>query len=82
MQQTNNLTKSLSSKNNNNFLSLLKSSNPNELVQKLISSNPQLNSVMQLMQTSGKTPKDFFYTYAQMKGVNPDEFLNSLMKEE
>ena len=41
----------------------------------------EINNVMQLMQSSGKTPKDFFYQFAKTKGVNPDQFLNSLMQE-
>jgi hypothetical protein len=30
---------------------------------------------MQLMRSSGMTPKQFFYDYAQQQGINPDEFL-------
>jgi hypothetical protein len=40
-----------------------------------------MKNVMQLMQNSGKTPKEFFYNYAQQNGINPDNFINSLMKE-
>ena len=40
-----------------------------------------MNNVLQLMQNSGKTPKEFFYNYARQKGVNPDEFINSLTQE-
>lgn len=69
------------SKSNFSLKSLLNSSNPEELVKNMISQNPQLNNVMQLMQSSGKTPKDFFYQFAKTKGVNPDQFLNSLMQE-
>lgn len=79
--QQNPFQKLPTSKSNFSLKSLLNSSNPNELVQKIISQNPQLNNVMQLMQGSGKTPKDFFYQFAQSKGVNPDQFLNSLMQE-
>ena len=44
----------------------------------MISSNPKLQSVMQLMNSSGMTPKQFFYDYAQQNGINPDDFINSL----
>jgi hypothetical protein len=54
---------------------ILSSSNPNELVNNMISSNPKLQSIMQLMKSSGMTPKQFFYNYAQQQGINPDEFL-------
>lgn len=61
---------------NNEFLkSFLSSSNPEELINNLISSNPKLQSVMQLMRSSGMTPKQFFYNFAQQQGINPDEFL-------
>ena len=76
-----NLKSLLSKSNINSFQSILKSSNPMELIQNLISSNPRLNNLMQFMQSSGKTPKQFFYEYAQQNGINPDEFINSLMKE-
>lgn len=69
------------SKSNLSLKSLLNSSNPNELIQKMISQNPKLNNVMQMMQNSGKTPREFFYQFAQMKGINPDQFLNSLLQE-
>ena len=61
---------------NNQFLkTLLSSSNPQELLNNIISSNPKMQSVMQLMESSGMTPKEFFYNYAQQQGINPDEFL-------
>jgi len=44
----------------------------------MISSNPKLQSIMQIMNSSGMTPKQFFYSYAQQNGINPDEFLSSL----
>ena len=76
-----NLKSLLSKSNLNSFKTLLKSSNPEELVKNLISQNPQMNNVLQLMQNSGKTPKEFFYNYAKQQGVNPDEFINSLTQE-
>ena len=33
---------------------------------------------MQLFKSSKMTPKQFFYQYAQQKGVDPDQFLNSM----
>ena len=66
---------SLPSRNNDLLKKILNSSNPNELLNNMISSNPKLQSVMQLMNSSGMTPKQFFYTYAQQQGINPDEFL-------
>lgn len=40
--------------------------------------NPKLNNVMNLLQCSNMSPKQFFYHYAQQNGVNPDQFLNSM----
>lgn len=76
--QTQPSQKSLPSRNNDLFKKILNSSNPNELLNSLISNNPQMKNLMQVMQNSGKTPKQFFYDYAQQNGINPDEFLNSL----
>lgn len=73
----NQLQGSLPSKNDL-LKKFLNSSNPNELINSMISNNPKLQSVMQLMNSSGMTPKQFFYNYAQQNGINPDQFLNSL----
>lgn len=79
-QQLTKNQKSLPSQRNNNelFKKLLNSSNPNELLNNLIAENPNMKNLMQLMQSSGMTPKQFFYNYAQQNGINPDEFINSL----
>ena len=73
--------KSLPLKNSNSILSnFLNSSNPNDFLQKMISNNPKAQNVMQLLNSSGKSPKQFFYQYAQQQQINPDQFLNSLIK--
>lgn len=59
-------------------MSILQSSNPKELLQKMISNNPQAQNAFQLFQSSNMTPKQFFYQYAQQKGIDPDQFINSL----
>ena len=77
MQNSN--LKLLSSKNNNNLLqNFLNSSNPKEFLNNLISNNPNLKNVMNMLNTSGMSPKQFFYQYAQNNGIDPDQFLNSL----
>ena len=73
--------KSSPSKNNEYLKSLLSSANPEELINNLISSNPKMQSIMQLMRSSGMTPKQFFYNYAQNQGINPDEFLRKEFDE-
>lgn len=43
--------------------------------QALMQNNPQMKQVMQMVQQSGKTPKEYFYQLAQQKGINPDEVI-------
>ena len=69
---------SLPSRNNDLLKTILNSSNPKELLNSLISNNPQMKNLVQAMQSSGMTPKDYFYTFAKQKGVDPDQFLSSL----
>ena len=63
---------------NDLFKNFLNSSNPKELLNSLISQNPQLQNLMQAMNSSRMTPKQFFYSYAKQKGIDPDQFLSSL----
>lgn len=70
--------KLLQSKNKTLLQNFLKSSNPTQMLQNMIQSNPKMQNIMQLFNSSGMTPKQFFYQYAEQQGVNPDEFLNSL----
>ena len=52
--------------------------NPQQLLMNLTNQNPQMRQVMNMIQTSGKSPKDLFYELAKQKGVNPDEILKQL----
>ena len=68
----------------NQMSSLLKSSNNQNsnlmnMLQNLATRNPQMQNAMQLFQASNMTPKEFFFHYAQQNGVDPNQFLNSLM---
>ena len=63
---------------NDLFKNFLNSSNPKELLNSLISQNPQLQNLMQAMNSSRMTPKQFFYSYAKQKGIDPGQFLSSL----
>ena len=69
---------SLPSRNNDLLKQFLNSSNPKELLNSLISQNPQMQTLMQSMNSSGMTPKQFFYSFAKQKGIDPDQFLSSL----
>lgn len=68
---------------NSNLKVLLKNlstaSNPEEAVTSILKSNPQTRNIMSILNSSGMSPKDFFYNYANSQGVDPDQFINSLM---
>jgi len=51
-----------------------------EAIQSLANQNPKLRTVMSLFNSSRMTPKEFFYQYANSQGINPDQFINSLMQ--
>lgn len=56
----------------------MNSSNPMDMVQKMASQNPQIKNLLSMLNSSGMTPKQFFYQYANSQGIDPDQFLNSL----
>lgn len=57
---------------------LASSKNPMQMLQNMAAQTPQGQAIMQAYQISGMSPKEFFYKYAQQKGVDPNQFLNSL----
>ena len=62
-----------------NMLNMIRGkSNPTQMLQMMSQNNPQLKQVMNMVQQSGKSPKDLFYEMAKQKGVNPDDILNRL----
>ena len=54
------------------------SNNPMQLIQTMAQSNPQLQSILNLIQTSQKSPKDLFFEMAQQRGVDPQQILQML----
>lgn len=52
--------------------------NPQQLLMNMAKQNPQIQNIMNIVQNTGKSPKDLFYQMAQQKGVNPDDILNAL----
>ena len=66
-------TQSFSPNNNlKNFIAMFKnSSNPQQLLNNMLKSNPQMQSIFTLIQNSGKSPKDLFYTLSREKGIDP-----------
>ena len=55
-----------------------RSNNPMQLMQTMAQSNPQLKSILNLIQTSQKSPKDLFFEMAQQRGVDPQQILQML----
>ena len=70
--------KLLQSKNKTLLQNFLKSSNPTQMLQNMIQSNPKMQNIMQLFNSSGMTPKQFFYQYAQQNGIDPTQLIKSL----
>ena len=63
----------------NNLLNqFLSSSNPEQFIHNMILNNPKMNNVMQLFNNSNMSPKQFFYQFARQKGIDPDQFINSI----
>ena len=78
------LNQSQLSRNNNNgglqqMINMVsRSNNPMQLMQTMAQSNPQLQSILSLIQTSQKSPKDLFFEMAQQRGVDPQQILQML----
>ena len=60
-----------------NISKLLQNSNPNALIQNMVSQNPEAKQLLESMQNSSMTPKQFVYNYAQTRGIDVNKFLNS-----
>lgn len=52
--------------------------NPQLFLQNMINQNPQMRSVMELVNNSGKSPKELFYAMAKQKGIDPEIILREL----
>lgn len=61
----NSLYRQMSQQGNQSLLNMINlfknSSNPQQLLYQMARQNPQLNNVLNLIQTSRKSPKDLFY---------------------
>ena len=47
----------------------------NQTMQNNLANNPQLQQVMNLVKASNMTPKEYFYSLAKQKGVDPNQIL-------
>lgn len=57
---------------------LRNSKNPQQLFMNMVGSNPQVKQILQMIQESGKSPKDLFYMMAEQKGADPNKILGML----
>lgn len=53
-------------------------SNPQALIQGVAAQNPQMQGVLNMINSSGMSPKDLFMQKAKEKGINPDDIINQL----
>ena len=63
---------------NNNIMGLITGGNPQAMVQNLIRQNPQLSALMNQMQQSGMSPKDFVMQYAKQNNMDINPLMNML----
>lgn len=54
-------------------------SNPQAFVQSMMVNNPKAMEVMNAINACGGDPKAAFYNVAKQKGIDPEQFLNSLL---
>jgi hypothetical protein len=53
-------------------------SNPMAFLQKVSQQYPQVGQVLNMLNSSGMSPKDFFMQSARQMGVDPNEIINLL----
>ena len=54
--------------------------NPNQVVQQLVHQNPQAQVILNQMQQSGMSMKDFTLQYAKQNNINLQPILNTLFQ--
>ncbi len=60
------------------FQTLKNSKNPQQLLMNMAQQNPKTKQVLDMINSSGKSPKDLFYAMAKQKGIDPNQILNML----
>lgn len=55
---------------------LKNSNNPMQLIQNIAKQNPRMQQIMNMVNMSGRSPKELFYQMAQQRGVDPNQILN------
>ena len=52
--------------------------NPQQILQNMANQNPQVNALINQMQQSGLTPKQFVMQYAKQNNINIQPFINAM----
>lgn len=52
--------------------------NPQQLLMNMAMNNPNIQQILNMINQSGQSPKDLFFTLANQKGINPNIILNKL----
>lgn len=63
----------------NAFKAIKGARNPQQLLGNMMQNNPQMKQAMDMINSSGKSPKDLFYELAKQKGVDPNDVLKQFM---
>lgn len=50
----------------------------NQVIQNNLTNNPQLQQVMSMVKASKMTPKEYFYSLAKQRGIDPQQVLNQV----
>ena len=60
------------------FKAIKNSKNPQQMLMNMAQQNPQTKQIIDMINSSGQSPKDLFYQMAKQKGVDPNQILNML----
>lgn len=55
--------------------------NPEQMVEGMIKNNPQMNAVLQQVQQSGMSMKDFTMQYAKQNGIDIQPLINMMSQK-
>lgn len=50
----------------------------NQAIQNNLTNNPQLQQVISMVKASKMTPKEYFYSLAKQRGIDPQQVLNQV----
>lgn len=54
-------------------------SNPAQMLSTMAQNNPQMQEVINIVNNSGKSPKEICYQMAQQRGIDPEQLVSAIM---